>query len=433
MKDPDETTSEEKISSWRYSGLAGTFVCRVIAAFSSLLFAVVIARSLGSADTGAIFFSLAILIGLSFLALLGQHLSLANLAAQAMHDSDRPRVNSTILLCASISLCISALLILVANTLLPQAQDTNVVTLRVLWALPAVTICYLFAGCFKGMAWSGTAALLEQGGIFAFSLFGFGITFFFGHTLTLESVLNIFLSSAYFTALLAVCVWFYRVPLASLRVTAGMEALPSFIGRSINMGVVALTIYLMQWGNVLVLGVLVTKEEVGLYAAAERLATAQYFIFSVVVVAFANRQSTLHYQRDTEGFRITTNRTAFLSTIGALPIALVLIVKPEWAFSLFGEEFYGGENTLRLLSLAYLVMTLVGNSGYSLMVSGHERQLRNITLLGAASLVAMDLLLIPFFGATGAAMAVLFAYLLQYVLYNRAMKRFLGFYVLPRW
>jgi O-antigen/teichoic acid export membrane protein len=433
MKNPDKQTSGKTELSWRYSGLAVTFICRVIAAFSTLLFAIVIARYLGSADTGAIFFSLAIVIGLSLLALLGQQLNLTILAAQAMHDSDKQRVNSTILFSAGISLFLSALFIFVTNTLLPNAQVENFVTIRMLWALPAVTISYLFASCFKGMAWSGMAALLEQGGMFAISLLGFCLAIFSGYSLTLETVLNIFVSSAYFTAVLAVCIWFYRVPLTGLKFTTGVQGLMSFIRRSINMGVVALTVYLMQWGNILVLGVLVSKEEVGLYAAAERLATSQYFIFSVVALAFANRQSTMHYKQDSEGFRITTNRTALLSTFGALPIALVLVISPEWALSLFGEEFYGGTTPLRLLSLAYLAMTMLGSSGYALMVAGNEQQLRNITLLAAAALVAMGIMLIPFYGATGAAVAVLVAYLLQYVLTNRAVRRHLGFYVLPRW
>jgi O-antigen/teichoic acid export membrane protein len=127
------------------------------------------------------------------------------------------------------------------------------------------------------------------------------------------------------------------------------------------------------------------------------------------------------------------NRSALVSTVGALPIALLLLLFPSWCLGLFGEEFTGATFIVRALCLGYLGPVILGGGIYLLMLSGHEAILRNILLLSLLLLIALDLILIPRYGANGAALAIVIVYVLRHLISIYFIKKLLGFYVVPRW
>jgi O-antigen/teichoic acid export membrane protein len=93
------------------------------------------------------------------------------------------------------------------------------------------------------------------------------------------------------------------------------------------------------------------------------------------------------------------------AAMAAFPIGFVFLVWPEAVLALFGDEFRSSANLLRVLAIGYLVNTSTGSVANLLMMTGHERDYRNICIVGAALNAIIASVAIWQYGALGAALA----------------------------
>lgn len=415
------------------------FLSRIVAACSTLFFSIFVARALGPDNTGIFYFCLTWLIGLSLIARLGQEVNIVWYASRARHDQNYSRLNGLLVLSTVLTLLTSIFLASLTWVLrspltawLQSEALAEALTLLIL-ALPAMSLASIFAGCLKGVGRTGKSALLEQGGVFLLSSFMLLLWQAVDREISLSVVLLFFVACSYLTTIVAAWWWFSEIPLHWRRLSILWPEMPRFLRSSMNMGFVSFLTFAMQSGPLLLLGIFSDQRQVGLYAVGDRLVMVQYFIFSIVLVAAAQKLSTLFYQRKLNEFQRAANRSALVSTLGALPVAVFILIFPTWALLLFGHGFEGAELLVRLLCLAHLTSVFLGGGGYLLMIAGHESTLRNIQVISALFLLVLDILLIPFFGALGAAFAALLVYSFRYLAINYTMKRLLGFYIIPRW
>src|SRR3546814_5644809 len=119
--------------------------------------------------------------------------------------------------------------------------------------------------------------------------------------------------------------------------------------------------------------------------------------------------------------------------VTAGPFVLILFVAAEWIMRLFGPEFSQGANLLRILAVGQLINAATGSVGYLLMMSGHERDMRNIALGVGPLAVILALVLTPRLGATGAATATAIAVATQNIFAVYLVKRRLGFSTMAIW
>jgi O-antigen/teichoic acid export membrane protein len=153
------------------------------------------------------------------------------------------------------------------------------------------------------------------------------------------------------------------------------------------------------------LGIWGTNAEVGIFGAAYRTATVTGYILIAVNSIAAPKFAALYQQGDMEALGSMARNSAKLMTLAASPILLLFILFPGWVMTLFGPQFVGGATVLTILALGQFVNVTTGSVGCLLMMSGHERLMRN-NIAGISILhVAMCLLLIPWAGAIGAAIA----------------------------
>ena len=73
--------------------------------------------------------------------------------------------------------------------------------------------------------------------------------------------------------------------------------------------------------------------------------------------------------------------------------------------SMIGPEFLAGSALLVVLALGQFVNVATGSVGYLLMMTGHEKLMRNSVAIAAALNLALNLTLVPVAGAMGAAIA----------------------------
>ena len=178
-----------------------------------------------------------------------------------------------------------------------------------------------------------------------------------------------------------------------------------WIMAGIPMMAVAGMMALNQRIDLLMLGILRSRTEVGLYSVASRGATLIPFLLMSANVALASRVAVLHSRKETARLQALLVRSARIIFLGTVPIATALIVMGHWFLLVFGRDFVAARPALTILCFAQLFNTAAGFVGLLLMMTGHERSSAAGMAVTVALNIGMNALLIPAYGIVGAGIA----------------------------
>src|SRR5688572_21812701 len=93
-------------------------------------------------------------------------------------------------------------------------------------------------------------------------------------------------------------------------------------------------------------------------------------------------------------------------TLSVVPVLAVFLAAPEFVMNAFRREFdAAGSSAFQILSIGQFINVATGSVGVLLVMSGHEREYRNVQILAACVALALSFALIPSHGAVGAAIA----------------------------
>ncbi|KPM75467.1 hypothetical protein AOG26_16905 [Pseudoalteromonas sp. UCD-33C] len=190
---------------------------------------------------------------------------------------------------------------------------------------------------------------------------------------------------------------------------------------------------LIQWLPQLVVGFYLLAESVAFFSVAQRIAMLTTFILMAVNLVVAPKFSAFHAKGDDVGIRKTALFSIRLLVLSALPIVLFMLLFPEFLMGLFGDEFKQGAVILQILVLGQAVNVVTGSVGFLLMMSGHERDMRLVTLISGFGVLISVPIFTKLFGAVGAAVATAFFISLQNLLAVYFVKKRLGFNTLKFW
>ncbi|MDB2283300.1 oligosaccharide flippase family protein [Halorubrum ezzemoulense] len=144
---------------------------------------------------------------------------------------------------------------------------------------------------------------------------------------------------------------------------------------------------------------------VGVYTAASLLAAQLSIVLASLNAAFAPRISSLYTRdrtRDLSEYYRTVTRWAITITI---PPFILLVTFPEDFLVIFGDEFASGQLPLVILSAGYMTNIATGPAGTFLrMTDGHRVEFAIVAFTVASNLL-LNAVLIPKYGAVGAAIA----------------------------
>jgi O-antigen/teichoic acid export membrane protein len=157
--------------------------------------------------------------------------------------------------------------------------------------------------------------------------------------------------------------------------------------------------------GVLILGIYRPTEEVGFYSIAVKLAMLTTFVLQAINSMAAPKFSELyHTGKIDELFRIAKKSTKliFWTTV---PIFIVLVFFGEGILSLYGREFSQAYVPMVVLLLGQFVNSVAGSTGYFMNMTGHESVLRNVIAVASMFNLVLCFILIPSFGALGAAIS----------------------------
>jgi O-antigen/teichoic acid export membrane protein len=152
-----------------------------------------------------------------------------------------------------------------------------------------------------------------------------------------------------------------------------------------------------------------------------------------VNLVVAPRFAAMHKQGDLDGVRRVALTSVRLMLLAAAPVVTLMVCFPHWLMWLFGDEFVAGAPLLRILAIGQFINVATGSVGYLLMMTGHEKDMRNSLLVVAPCSILLSLWLIPLYGAVGAAVATALAIAGQNLLAVFWVRRRLGFNTLAIW
>lgn len=169
--------------------------------------------------------------------------------------------------------------------------------------------------------------------------------------------------------------------------------------------------------EVLALAALRGARDTGLFAAAMKVVEA----LNMVPAAITAGAMPALTREGLRGDGPVRARTAGSVSLVAVPAAAgLLLVAPELATSVFGAEFAPAAAPLRVLAMAVVVLFMNSVLLHALLAVGRAGWLPVLTGVRVAAALAAALVLVPRFGAIGAAAGFLAAELLMLVLAARA-------------
>jgi O-antigen/teichoic acid export membrane protein len=163
---------------------------------------------------------------------------------------------------------------------------------------------------------------------------------------------------------------------------------------------------LSQNVDLIMLGLLRGPEEVAYYRIAVSAATLIIFGLSAIQVVAMPYISRFFQERDHARLQRLAGACAAASLVMALPVLLVFVAWGRPLIHLvYGSEFVPAWEPMLVLSAAQIVNGFFGIVWPLLVMTGHEQAGFRGLLISTTANVALNALLIPIWGATGAAVA----------------------------
>ncbi len=158
--------------------------------------------------------------------------------------------------------------------------------------------------------------------------------------------------------------------------------------------------------GIIALGAFVSAEDVGLFRVALQGGTLVTFGVTAVSAVIAPYVAQFYEAKDRRRLQNIAAVGACAVAAIALPMSITFIVwGREIIALLFGEEFSPASTALVILLFGRLVNAFVATAGIVLNMSGYERDVAGMLMIGCIVNATLTLLLVPLWGIEGAAIA----------------------------
>src|SRR4051794_38436154 len=152
-----------------------------------------------------------------------------------------------------------------------------------------------------------------------------------------------------------------------------------------------------------ILGGLGTHAQVGSYALATRLAALVALPLAVTTYTLARETAVLHAAGNTELLQRHVTNAARLAAVTAVVITAAVLTSSPVVQPLLGRSFDHVTAPLLILVGGQLVNVAIGPVATLLLMTGHERDVRNTILVATALNAGLTAALVPWLGGLGAA------------------------------
>jgi len=156
--------------------------------------------------------------------------------------------------------------------------------------------------------------------------------------------------------------------------------------------------------DIVMIGSLSGTTAAGMYAVARKISSLPSFFLAAVnsvlapMIAGNLQSSRAELQR-------TVSLGVMVISLSSVIFAAVLVIWGKPILSLFGAEFSGAYLLLVILIIGQLVNAIAGPVGLLLNMTGHQNDVAKVLGVSAITNIALNAVVIPSYGAMGAAVA----------------------------
>ncbi|WP_322013172.1 oligosaccharide flippase family protein [Paraburkholderia sp. J12] len=180
----------------------------------------------------------------------------------------------------------------------------------------------------------------------------------------------------------------------------------------------------------IVLGIVASSRETGLFALAWRLALVVNLLISGVTGMAAPRFASLFARRDQEGLQRSAAQATGIVLALAVPFTICMLLVPEHVLSIFGHGYGAGASALRVLAVGQLAAACFTAMPELLGMTAHASVLYRINVGSVAVLLIGLAVMAPGGGSVGAAAAASLAVAVNGALAAWAARKLLGVFPL---
>ena len=177
--------------------------------------------------------------------------------------------------------------------------------------------------------------------------------------------------------------------------------------RSYPMALSAIAYFIMQSVDIIILTAYEGFESIAYYSVAVKLATVTALALMSVNIVVAPKIAEIYSTNDFEKLNKLINDSARIIFVISIPVLIILFVFSDFMLGLFGENYVLAREALLLLLGGQFFSSLCGPGAVYLNMTGKQKRLNTILILGLGINVILNLVLIPAYGIEGAAVATL--------------------------
>jgi O-antigen/teichoic acid export membrane protein len=375
-----------------------------------LLSGIIVVRLMPPAEYGVLTLAVVLISTLATLSNMGFGNGTPQLMSKYLAVKDHSRVRGIVLATLGIVAGVSGVLTLLVFGLAeplavlfgkPDLADVLRPLSFILW-ISAMDIA--INGVFRGFALAWPRVLFDEilnrvlrvGGLLLVAWFGLGLMGVVGVTIATTLI-----------TLSAFCFYAWKVIprlIPSVRAVWGGRELVIFSIPLFGNNVIEI---LMISASTLLLGYFKSADQVGLYNVAATLARLLEMPLAALAFIYLPIATKVHTgQGIQEVEKLYHSSTKWIMLI-SLPVLLAILLDAEFIVGLmFGQAYIPAANVLRILALGYFMHAALGPNGMTLLAFGARRAIFLSTGLAALVNIVLGVMLMPVWGATGAAIAV---------------------------
>jgi len=366
-------------------------------------FVYLITSNYGAGTYGLVSISFALFLFASIVATMGVDMNLVRYYSNNFEEKSSGLFTRVLLKTVVISILLSGVLYLFKDIIAINLFNKPELKKYIFWvslSIPCWTIIFLCSGVLRAQKKNKWFAFLHNPGRFALALVAFFILGFYSsspHLAIIAHFLGVFILAL--IALYAAYKSFNEISFKS------KDNSWVFLRNSIPMMFSATILFLLGWTDTIILGIFESEEVIGVYNVALKIATLTMFSLQAVNSILAPMIAEKYENGEiTEMKKLIQFSAKINFTITSL-IIVGIIVFQKWILGFFGEEFLTGTIFLFILCAGQGVCAFSGSVGVILQMTGNQKIYQNIVLVSLSINIVLNLILVPIYGAIGAAIA----------------------------
>ena len=408
-----------------------TLIVRVAAAFAGFGMHLVLARALDVSAYGSYSFLFSICTVLAFVCRLGFQNALVRIVSSLAREREWSRLRAAHHLAIGVS-ALAAVVVWIAITVQSEwgFLRGSVLTGGISHLIPIIVGALALIGVQEGFL----RGLKRP----ALSLSGDGLARPLATTIIafviLETGFRFALPGALLCTAVGACVALLWVTVLCIRATPpeargvslDLSEARTWFGLGLTLLFSGMVAIVNSRADSIMLGILVSHDEVALYAVASRFAVLLLVPLQAVNAVVAPIIAESYAAGERERIQRAVTMASILIAVATMPAAALYLGFGDGLLSIFGEQYRASYPVLAWLTIGQAINSLCGSVMYLMTMTQHHRAAASVAAASATVNVALNLALIPSLGAKGAAIATASSVALQNLLLLRLVRKNVG-------